>query len=145
MEGFTLHLLGTSGTQAGGVALPLDLGPLLGTPTGCLLRTDVLLSSLIPISNPSQLFARARQQIAIPLHAAFAGARLHSQWLLFDLGQNTPLPATVSDGLEITLAPLPPPTAARRARTIWKYGAAGNSVDSGRMVLDGYGPILRFN
>jgi len=31
------------------------------------------------------------------------------------------------------------------ATTIWKYGAAGFDNESGRMVPDGYGPVIQFN
>lgn len=140
LQDLSMHILGFAALPA-----PVDLGPLLGTPSGCFLRNDAVLTSLAPIANSSALFGRAVHQVALPASAALGGANLYSQWLLFDLGVNAAFPATVSDGIEITLGQLPPPAAPRRARTLWKFGATGFDIDSGKMAADEYGPVLRFN
>ncbi len=145
LQDVSLHLIGLSGTTYMGLPLPLNLATVLGMPAGCFLRTDVLLSTLVPVTNSSALFGRSQVQIALPSTPAFAGAQLYSQWLLFDLGVNAPFQATVSDGIEITLGQVPPPAAPRRARTLWKYGATGFDIDSGRMAADEYAPVMRFN
>lgn len=136
----SLHLLGFAALPA-----PIDLAPLLGTPPGCALRIDPLFQSLAPTGDPSVQFQRAEQQIPLPATAALAGMALYSQWLCFDLGTGSAFPATISDAVEMTLGQLPPPPAARRARTLWKYGASGLDNDSGTLAADEYGPVLRFN
>lgn len=135
----SLHLLGFAA-----LPLPIDLGPILGTPAGCALRIDPLLQTLVPTGDASLQFQRAEVQIPLPTSAALAGVALHSQWLCFDLGAGSPFPATLSDALELTLGQLPPPPAPRRARTLWRYGANGLDSESGSMAADEYGPILRF-
>lgn len=144
LQDLALHLLGASSSSAGGVPLPIDLGPLLGAPAGCLLRNDVLSSQTVTLSNPSLLFGRATNQIAVPATASIAGAQVYSQWLLFDLGLASAFPATVSDSIEITVGPFVAASGPRRARTIWKYGATGYDIDSGQMSEGDYGPVLRF-
>jgi hypothetical protein len=147
MQDYALHMVGLSSTFSGVTPLPVDLATILGTPVGCMLRIDPMLTKLVPVSNPSLKYHRAIGQVAIPSSAAFAGASIYSQWLLFDNGVASPFRATVSDALQITLGPVPPAPATRRARTIWRYGAESTpfSDDCGRMVPNGYAPILRFN
>ena len=74
LQDFAIHVLGTSGTVLGGATLPIDLGPLLGTPIGCLLRNDATATLTVPLSNPSLLFGRATNQIAVPSTAAIVYA-----------------------------------------------------------------------
>lgn len=144
LQDLAIHVLGTSGSVLGGAPLPIDLGPLLGTPSGCLLRNDAAATLTVPLSNPSLLFGRATNQIAVPSTAAIAGARLYSQWLLFDLTLASPFRATVSDGIEITVGPFVGGAAPRRARTLWKYGATGFDIDCGVLAEGEYAPVLRF-
>jgi hypothetical protein len=98
----------------------------------------------VPLANPSLLFGRASNQIAVPATPAIAGAQVFSQWLLFDLALNAPFRATVSDGIEITVGSYVGAVTPRRARTLWKYGATGFDIDSGVMADGEYGPVLRF-
>lgn len=144
LQDVALHLLGTSSSATGGVPLPIDLGPLLGTPGGCLLRNDVVASQTVPLANPSLLFGRATNLVTVPASASIAGAQVFSQWLLFDLGVAAAFPATISDSIEITVGPFVGPQAPRRARTLWKYGATGFDIDSGQMSEGEYAPVLRF-
>ena len=144
LQDVAIHVLGASGTAIGGVPLPLDLGPLLGTPSGCLLRNDALATLTVPLANPSLLFGRASNQVAVPATPAIAGAQVFSQWLLFDLALSAPFRATVSDGIEITVGSYVGAVTPRRARTLWKYGATGFDIDSGVMADGEYGPVLRF-
>jgi hypothetical protein len=140
LQDVSLHVLGFQALPS-----PVDLGVVLGTPTGCWLRSDAQVTTLVPLGNPSALFGRAQRQVALPAAASLAGARLYSQWLCFDLGLGTAFPATVSDAIEVTLGQLPPPPAPRRARTVWKLGATGFDIDSGEMAEDEYGLAMRFN
>lgn len=144
LQDVAIHVLGASGTTIGGLPLPVDLGPLLGMPSGCLLRNDALATLTVPLGNPSLLFGRATSLVGVPATAAIAGARIHSQWLLFDLALSSPFRATVSDGIEITVGPFVGAPVARRARTLWKYGATGFDIDSGVLSEVEFGPVLRF-
>ena len=143
-QAVAFHLLGLQNTTWLGLPLPVDLGA-FGAPAGCLLHIDPLVIATVPVGNPSRLFARATSSAPIPALAAAAGVDLYSQWLVFDGGLATPLQATVSDAQRITLGPIAPAPATVFARTVWKYGATGYDNESGRMVPDDYGPVLRFN
>jgi hypothetical protein len=138
------HMLGLQNATWLGLPLPMSLG-IFGAPQACMLRVDPLLITTVPVSNPSALFARATSSAQIPALSAAVGVDVYSQWLLFDSALAAPLQATVSDAQRITLGPIAPSPATVFARTIWKYGASGYEDDCGRMVLDDYGPVLRFN
>lgn len=144
IESVACHVLGLQNTTYQGQPLPRALSS-VGGPSGCFLRVDPLLTFTVPVSNPSALFARATNSIMLPPHPALVGTVLYSQWLMFDSGYNVPLPLIVSDAQAITLGSVAPPPAVRAACTIWKYGAGGFGSDSGLMVPDDYGPVLRFN
>lgn len=141
LEMIAIHALGL---QNNGPALPLPLAAFGGVP-GCYLRIDPVMSLAVAVDNPSLLFTRARSAIALPPQQALVGAVVYSQWICFDTAFNTPLPLTASDVQAITLGPIATPPAPRTARTLWKYGATGYGDESGRMVPDDYGPVLRFN
>lgn len=143
-QAIAFHMLGSQNTTWLGLPLPFGLG-VFGAPPTCFLRIDPVVISTVPVGNPSALFARATSSAAVPAVSAAVGAELYSQWLLFDSGLATPLQVSVSDAQRITLGPIAPAPATTFARTIWKYGATGYDDDSGRMVLDDYGPVLRFN
>jgi len=144
LENLAFHVMGFQNTTYQGNALPRSLAG-VGGPAACFLRTDVVLTYPIVVSNPSALFARATSRVALPAHPSLVGALLYSQWLLLDTGVAASLPITVSDALAITLGQIAPTPVPHAARTIWKYGSSGQGSDSGRMVLDDYGPVLRFN
>lgn len=144
LENFSFHLLGLQDQSYQGLPLPVSLAAFGGNPA-CMLRIDPLITTLVFQSNPSALFARARHSVSLPPHPALVGSTLYSQWMVFDGGFAAPLQFGVSDALAITLGQIAAPVSAPRARTIWKYGATGFDIDSGRMVKDEYGPILQFN
>jgi len=144
LENFSFHLLGLQDQSYQGLPLPLSLAAFGGNPA-CMLRIDPLITTLVFQSNPSALFARARHAVSLPPHPALVGATLYSQWMVFDGAFAAPLQFAVSDALAITLGQIAAPVSAPRARTIWKYGATGFDIDSGRMVKDEYGPVLQFN
>ncbi len=51
----------------------------------------------------------------------------------------------MSDAQRITLGQIAPAPTLPRARTIWRYGSSGLNSESGRMVVQEYGPVIRFN
>jgi hypothetical protein len=122
---------------------PLNLS-LYGAPQGSRLYVDPFVS-FTRSTTASSLFRRAVSTIQLPAQPSAVGVPLYSQWLAFDGGVNAPLPLVTSDALEITLGQVAVPVPNPWARTIWKYGASGWDDDSGKLVLDDYGPILRFN
>jgi hypothetical protein len=138
-ENFAVHVVGVQSLSA-----PLPLA-VVGGPAGCILHVDPLLTFTVLVGNNSKLYARATNTIALPAQPSFIGALLYSQWLLPDTATNAALPLIASDALAITLGQVAPAPQARVARTVWKYGATGFDNESGRMVPDGYAPILRFN
>jgi len=144
LENLAFHLVGLQNVSYQSQPLPMPLSA-VGGPPGCFLRVDPLLSFTVFVTNPSTLFARATGYVSLPPHPALVGAVLYSQWLCPDTGFSVPLPIIASDAQAITLGGILPPPASRTARTIWKYGATGFDNESGRMMPDDYGPILRFN
>lgn len=143
-QAIAFHMLGQQNATWLGLPLPFGLAA-FGAPPTCFLRIDPVVIATVPCGNPSALFARATSYAPIPAVSAAVGADLYSQWLLLDGGLAAPLQVTVSDAQRITLGPIAPTPATVFARTIWKYGATGYDDDSGRMVLDDSGPVLRFN
>lgn len=144
LENFAFHLIGLQNATYQGIPLPVPLAS-VGGPAGCSLGIDPMLTYLVFVDNKSKQFSRAANSVPLAPAPILVGAILYSQWLLPDSGQNAPLGLAVSDAQAITLGQIAPPTFTRSARTIWKYGATGFDNESGRMVPDGYGPILQFN
>lgn len=138
-ENFAVHVVGLQNLPA-----PLPLA-VVGGPSACMLHVDPLLTYTVLVGNNSKLYARATNTIALPAQPSFVGAVLFSQWLLPDTATNAALPLIASDAQAIMLGAIAPAPQARLARTVWKYGATGFDNESGRMVPDGYAPILRFN
>ncbi len=143
-EILAFHLVGLQNTSYQGSPLPFALSTFGGLPS-CFLRTDPLLSYTVLVRNNSRMFSRAVNSVPLPANSALVGAVLYSQWLLPDTGTAAPLPIIASDAQAITLGEIVPTPTPRMACTIWKYGAAGFDNESGRMVPDGYGPVIRFN
>lgn len=143
IENFCFHLLGLQNSTYQGSPLPLSLGA-YGAPAACQLRIDPVANVLVFMSNPSALFARARNTAMMPPAAWLVGTPIYSQWVCFDTGLGMPLPAIVSDAQRVVLGQVAPPPPPHAARSIWKYGATGLDIDSGRMVLHDYAPVMRF-
>jgi hypothetical protein len=143
LENFCFHLLGLQNVTYQGLPLPLSLGS-YGAPASCQLRIDPIANMLVFMNNPSAMFARATNTSALPPAAWLVGAPIYSQWICFDTALNTPLPVTVSDAQRVVLGQVAPPPPPNAVRCIWKYGATGFDIDSGRMVLHDYGPAIRF-
>lgn len=143
IESFCFHLLGLQNTTYQGLPLPLSLGAYGASPS-CQLRVDAIANMLVFMSNPSALFARATNTSTLPPAAWLVGASIYSQWVCFDTALGTPLPVTVSDAQRVVLGQVAPPPPPNAVRCLWKYGATGFDIDSGRMVLHDYGPVLRF-
>jgi hypothetical protein len=135
-----LHMLGFQAQPQ-----PIDLGALGVGPAGCMLRIDPVLQFPCAASLASPGFRRATSQVQLPAQPAAVGALLYSQWLGFDAGVQSALPIVLSDAHEITLGQVWSAPTMPSARTIWKYGALSYGNVSGKMVLDDYAPILRFN
>lgn len=141
-ENVVVHVIGFTNV---GPALPLPL-TVIGGPAGCVLQVQPAFTLTLLTSNRSLLFGRALSQLTLPALQALVGADIYSQFACFDTALAVALPMTLSDVQVVTIGPiLPPATNFRSARTIWKYGATGQGNESGRMVPDSYGPVIRFN
>ncbi len=134
-----VHMLGFASLPQ-----PVDIGP-FGGPAGCRLYIDPFVFFTRPTGDPSWQFQRAVSAVQLPAQPSAVGLPLFSQWALLDSGVGAPLQLTLSDALRITLGQVAVPMPTPRARTVWKYGATGFDTDSGKLVLDDYGPVLRFN
>jgi hypothetical protein len=138
-QALAIHMLGFNSLPA-----PFDVGTVGATP-GCLLRIDPALFLTAPVSNPNSQFQRAISRVQVPLVPQVVGQPFYSQWFSFDNGLGAGLPIVFSDAQLITIGQVPPASIPARARTIWKFGATGFDLDSGKMVSHDYGPVLRFN
>lgn len=88
-------LLGTSRSQIGSVALPLDLTP-AGMP-GCTLNTDA--SASIAMFHPG---TELPWHFPIPTDTAIVGTAAYLQWFLVDPAAGNPLGATMSSAMAVT-------------------------------------------
>jgi hypothetical protein len=96
-----LHALGLSDRWLGSIPLPFDLTP-HGAP-GCALYVDwLLLSAHLTDAESGWPLGRAEARFDLPLDQNLLGARLYSQWLFIDPGQN-PLGLTTTNGIEARL------------------------------------------
>jgi len=130
-------MFGTSRSQYGTVALPVELSP-LGAP-GCHLHTNPL-----AFNNPAGIESPvggspglARWGLLIPPLPALAGAKIYTQWAVVDPGLN-PLNLTFSNGVELTIG---------AARPHWDTGWIESPEESSPigLQLTGRVPVLRIN
>ncbi len=97
--------LAVLGTNPGWVSIPIP-----GTPVGCLLHTDPLVTATVLVGTGNQQATHAIGasghcwfDLAIPANAGLVGTVIGSQFVVLDAGLIDPLPFVFSNGLRITL------------------------------------------
>jgi hypothetical protein len=97
--------LAVLGTNAAWVSIPIP-----GTPVGCLLHTDPLVTATVLVGTGNQqalhtvgASGHVWVDLPIPLIPTLAGTVIGSQFAILDPGSTDPLPFVFSNGLRITL------------------------------------------